>query len=177
MVADNPFAKQDYCSSCYEYRRAVQQTVIHCLNCHSTRCEDCAIDACRKCGWPYCNECRDNHLCFRDSILRSYPHLVCRVEGCYRPQEMGLGIVYCELCNQRECLTGSECISCIRSTSCPCCWGRDACGECASWKVIGSRVEKSRIPNGLQVVTPRPIYGWCCHNFMPMTPPLDHGET
>ena len=178
MVPDNAFAEQDYCSSCYRYRRErVQQTVIHCLNCHSTRCGDCAIDACRKCGWPYCNECRDNHLCSRDSILNIHRNLVCRIEGCNRPQKMGLGLVYCELCNKRECLAESKCISSIRSTRCPCCKGKDACGECASLKVIGSRVEKSGLPNGVQLVTPRPLLGWCCHNFTPMAPPLDIGET
>ena len=133
MVPDNAFADQDYCSSCYWYRtERVQQTVIHCHRCHSTRCENSVIDACRKCGWPYCRNCG---------------------------------------------LPESQCISSIRSTNCPCCCGKDACDKCASWKVIGSRVEKSGLPNGVQLVTPRPLLGWCCHNFTPMAPPLDIGET
>ena len=133
MVPDNAFADQDYCSSCYWYRtERVQQTVIHCHRCHSTRCENSVIDACRKCGWPYCRNCG---------------------------------------------LPESQCISSIRSTSCPCCCGKDACDKCASWKIIGSRVEKSGLPNGVQLVTPRPLLGWCCHKFTPMAPPLDIGET
>ena len=178
MIPFNVFAIRDHCASC-DRRAAMrnrlgdaatpQQTVIRCHYCNSTRCEKCCIDACRNCGWPCCNLCRhiDDHPCERDSILGRYPQLVCRAEGCYRPQKMGLGIVYCELCNQRECLAGNRCIASIHSAACPCCSNKDVCGECASWKVRGSRVKTILLPNGLRVVTPRVSYGWCCHNYMP----------
>ena len=121
----------------------------------------------------YCSSCdRYRRRRFQQTVIPCHYCHSTRCENCVIDACRNCGWPYCRNCG----LAGSQCISSIRSTSCPCCWSKDACGECASWKVIGSRIEKSRLPNGLQVVTPRPIYGWCCHNFMPMTPPLDHGE-